>query len=49
MPHKFFALLMLLSLTGTLTACNTVQGMGKDIEKAGEKTQEAAQTVKNKL
>ncbi len=49
MPHKFFALLMLLSLTGTLTACNTVQGMGKDIEKAGEKTQEVAQTVKNKL
>jgi predicted small secreted protein len=49
MPQKFFALLLMLSLTGTLTACNTVQGMGKDIEKAGEKTQQAAQSVKNKL
>lgn len=49
MQQKIFALLILLSLTGTLTACNTVQGMGKDIEKAGEKTQAAAQAVKQKL
>lgn len=37
MPQRFLVLLILLSFTGTLTACNTVQGMGKDIEKAGEK------------
>jgi predicted small secreted protein len=32
-----------------LAGCNTVQGMGKDIEKAGEKTQEAADAVRKKL
>jgi predicted small secreted protein len=26
----------------TLTACNTLRGMGKDIEKAGESIQKAA-------
>lgn len=32
-----------------LTGCNTVQGLGKDIEKAGEKTQDAADAVRKKL
>jgi len=26
----------------TLTACNTVEGMGKDIQKAGERIEDAA-------
>ncbi len=29
-------------LTGILSACNTVQGFGKDIEKAGSKLENAA-------
>ena len=29
-----------------LTACNTVQGMGKDIQKGGEKVQEEAKEHK---
>jgi predicted small secreted protein len=30
----------------SLTACNTIQGAGKDIEKAGEKVQSGAQENK---
>lgn len=32
-----------------LGGCNTVQGVGKDVEAVGEKTQEAAQKVSDKL
>jgi entericidin B len=41
--------LMLLGLLGTLTACNTVEGMGKDIERGGEATQDAAKDVKKSM
>ncbi len=36
--------LMLLALfsIGTLTACNTVAGAGKDVQKAGEAVEDAA-------
>ncbi|HEY7163221.1 MAG TPA: entericidin A/B family lipoprotein [Candidatus Binatia bacterium] len=30
-------------------ACNTVRGAGQDIERAGEKTQDAATSVQRKL
>ena len=30
-------------------ACNTVHGLGKDVERGGEKTQDAADAVKRKL
>jgi len=30
-------------------ACNTVHGFGKDVERGGEKTQDAADSVKRKL
>ena len=29
--------------------CNTVQGLGRDIERGGEKTQDAAESVKRRL
>jgi entericidin B len=35
--------------TVTLIGCNTVQGAGKDIERGGEKVQDAAQDVKKKM
>jgi predicted small secreted protein len=38
--------LLLLSLN---IACNTVHGFGRDVERAGEKTQDAADSVKRKL
>jgi predicted small secreted protein len=34
-------LFILLALSFTLTACNTIQGMGKDIEKGGEAIQKS--------
>ena len=43
-----FTTLMLL-LLGTNVACNTVHGLGRDVERAGEKTQDAADAVKKKL
>ena len=36
---KRIAMLMLVVWTVALTGCNTVQGVGKDVEKAGEAIQ----------
>jgi entericidin A len=33
---------LIATLAGSLTACNTVEGAGKDIQKAGEEIQEEA-------
>lgn len=33
---------LLAVLAGSLTACNTIEGAGRDIEKAGEEIQEEA-------
>ncbi|MEY3873278.1 MAG: Entericidin EcnA/B family [Pseudomonadota bacterium] len=38
---KFALALLMLSLVG-LTACNTVKGVGQDLQKAGEKLEDAA-------
>ncbi len=35
------ALFTLVALTFALTACNTIQGIGKDIEKGGEAIQKS--------
>ena len=32
-----------------LGGCNTVEGVGKDVERAGEKTQDAAQETREKM
>jgi len=48
MRSIIFATLMLV-LLGTNIACNTVHGFGQDVERAGEKTQDAANAVKKKL
>jgi predicted small secreted protein len=44
-----FATLLMLVLLGTNVACNTVHGFGQDVERAGEKTQDAADSVKKKM
>lgn len=41
--------LLILTATLLLTACNTFQGMGKDIEGAGEGISSSAKKVKEKL
>lgn len=43
-----FAFLMS-SVFVVLAGCNTVAGAGKDIERGGEKVQDAAQDVQQKL
>jgi predicted small secreted protein len=40
---------LLLVLLGTNVACNTVHGFGQDVERAGEKTQDAADRAKKKM
>jgi predicted small secreted protein len=39
---KKTTLFVILSLTLTLVGCNTVKGVGQDIQKAGEKIEGAA-------
>jgi predicted small secreted protein len=45
---KFIALLLLLVM-GVLAGCNTMEGMGKDIQRGGEKLQGTAQDTKEKM
>ncbi|MEN9844350.1 MAG: Entericidin EcnA/B family [Pseudomonadota bacterium] len=40
--NKLFGLVSMLLLAVSLSACNTVKGVGQDIQKAGEKIEGAA-------
>jgi predicted small secreted protein len=42
MIKRIIAAMLALAVGTTLAACNTMAGMGKDIERAGEKIQGAA-------
>lgn len=42
MLRKILATLMLLGALGALSGCNTMQGLGQDIERGGEKIQDKA-------
>ena len=45
---RLFALLLLAMFSmNVLTACNTVAGAGKDIEKAGDKIEDTAEDCKD--
>jgi predicted small secreted protein len=37
------------SSLGSILGCNTVHGLGRDIERGGEKTQDAADAVKRRM
>jgi predicted small secreted protein len=39
---KLSAVLFLVSMVLVLSACNTVSGVGKDVQKAGEAVEDAA-------
>ncbi len=41
MPSKFIAVMLCLGLLFA-AGCNTIQGVGKDVRKAGEKIEDAA-------
>jgi entericidin B len=45
---RLMALLTLILFAG-LTGCNTMEGVGKDIERGGEKLQGTAQDTKQKM
>ena len=49
MIKKIISITAVISLFGILSACNTFEGMGKDVQKGGEKVQDAAQDVKAKM
>jgi len=40
MFKRILAALMLLGMLGTIAGCNTMHGLGTDIERGGEKLQE---------
>ena len=42
MFHKILAALVVLGMLGTIAGCNTMGGLGQDIERGGEKVQEKA-------
>ena len=48
MKRIVFAWIMLM-LLGATAACNTVHGFGQDVERAGEKTQDASDSVKRRM
>lgn len=39
---KLMALFVLMFATSLITGCNTMEGLGKDIERGGEKIQDKA-------
>jgi predicted small secreted protein len=41
-PMKKLALVILMLSIAALTACNTVKGVGQDLQKTGEKIEDAA-------
>lgn len=49
MFKSILAMLMLAGVLGSIAGCNTVNGMGKDIERAGEATSDTARDVGRKL
>ncbi len=49
MLRKALAVLMLIGTFGSISGCNTVDGMGKDLERAGEATSDTAKDVKKKM
>ena len=46
MFKKIFAMLIMLGILGGLAGCNTMHGLGQDIERGGEKMQNKADEVK---
>lgn len=47
MKRVFALMLLAMFSTATLTACNTMAGFGKDVEKAGEKIEDKAEDCKD--
>ena len=48
MKRKWAAVLTLLAL-GVIAGCNTMEGMGRDIERGGEKIQDQSKDTRSKM
>ena len=46
---KVSAILSVVALTFVLSGCNTVNGLGKDVERGGEKVQGVAKDTQKKM
>lgn len=46
---KLITLLGMLAFAASLSACNTFKGMGQDVERGGEKVQDAASSTQKKM
>ena len=46
---NLMAAFALMFFAGVLVGCNTIQGAGKDIERGGEKVQDTARDVKQRM
>lgn len=46
---KIASVLSIMCLAFVITGCNTVKGVGKDVERGGEKVQDAAKKTQNKM
>ncbi len=44
--HRVLTALLLLGLAGAVQACNTVEGAGKDMKKAGQNVENSAERNK---
>lgn len=49
MLNRILPVLMLVGVVGAISGCNTVDGMGKDLERAGTATSDTARDVKKKM
>jgi entericidin B len=49
MVRKILVWVLMWGYMSALTACNTFEGMGKDVERGGEHVQDAAKDVKKKM
>ena len=46
----YFPIAVLVALVvNALSGCNTMKGLGKDVERGGERVQDAAQSTQNKM
>ena len=49
MVKTLFAILVLAGVIGAMAGCNTVNGIGKDLQRAGEATSDTARDVSRKM
>lgn len=49
MVKKILTVILMVGMMGAVTACNTMAGAGKDIERGGEAVQDTAKDVQKKM